>query len=416
MDDSGDVVIDIAKLNGCFFQWKLRSEKYEDDEKLDSIKIARGYSYMHNYSIRLLVELENLRREVLRDEALIERLSHCEGVTEVEKYVIDTCRTVNLDDGHGYEQLNREYNLEMFSVLPRSHCNVSGNQSSIVPSKAKNHGLCVSGGPFESSGALQNMFAKGYVVRVHQPSKIATDSDAFTRYSKMYAWDVNPLPCNKNARSRFSAELLDLADRPEVFDKYSQLCARNVTARVVTNENTSCGGVSVSNWLKRTRYETQPALPLTSEVFSFKGDVNESRTSETDAFEKYSQLCERNVAPRLAATEDTSVGGLSSSSRLKRTCYETKLSLPVVSEPSSFGSSVNEPTISGTFLPVASVRAITSVLSQLKRAPGDVQSILASSEDSSLKRTRASTDIQNISFYKTSFLYLSKHVCNDRKG
>ncbi|GKA94899.1 hypothetical protein Tco_0816937 [Tanacetum coccineum] len=87
-----------------------------------------------------------------------------------------------------------------------------------------------------------------------------------------------------------------------------------------------------------------------SGVFSFKGAVNESRTSETDAFEKYFQLCERNVAPRLAATEDTSVGGLSSSSRLKRTCYETQSSLPVVSEPSSFGSSVNEPTIYGTFL------------------------------------------------------------------
>ncbi|GJY93840.1 hypothetical protein Tco_0509622 [Tanacetum coccineum] len=68
---------------------------------------------------------------------------------------------------------------------------------------------------------------------------------------------------------------------------------------------------------------------------------------------------------------DTSVGGLSSSSRLKRTCYETQLSLPVVSEPSSFGSSVNEPTISGTFLPTA---------------PEDVQPILASSEDSPLKR------------------------------
>ncbi|GKE77328.1 hypothetical protein Tco_1543448 [Tanacetum coccineum] len=127
--------------------------------------------------------------------------------------------------------------------------------------------------------------------------------------------------------------------------------------------DTSCGGVFAFNWLKRTRYETQPALPLNSEVFSFKGVVDEFRTSETDTFEKYSQLCERNVAPRLAATEDTSVGGLSSSSHLKRTCYETKLSLPVVSEPSSFGSSVNEPTISGTFLPTASVRAITSVLS-----------------------------------------------------
>ncbi|GKA90195.1 hypothetical protein Tco_0812065 [Tanacetum coccineum] len=25
--------------NGCFFQWKLRSGKYEDDEKLDSIRV-----------------------------------------------------------------------------------------------------------------------------------------------------------------------------------------------------------------------------------------------------------------------------------------------------------------------------------------------------------------------------------------
>nr|GFA15876.1 hypothetical protein [Tanacetum cinerariifolium] len=92
-------------------------------------------------------------------------------------------------------------------------------------------------------------------------------------------------------------------DGPYVFDKYSQLCARNVTARTVINEDTSCGGVFASNWLKRTRYETQLALPMTSKVFSFKGAVNESRTSEIDAFEKYSQLCERNVAPRLAATE-----------------------------------------------------------------------------------------------------------------
>ncbi|GKE95648.1 hypothetical protein Tco_1580503, partial [Tanacetum coccineum] len=205
--------------------------------------------------------------------------------------------------------------------------------------------------PKGQSGGLK-MLLGCYFFDIKYRSKIATDSDAFTRYSELCARNVNPLPCNQNARSRFSVKLLDSADGPYVFYMYSQLCARNVTARAVINEDTSCGGVSASNWLKRTRYETQPALPLTSEVFSFKGDVNESRTSETDAFEKYSQLCERNVAPRLAATEDTSVGGLSSSSRLKRTCYETKLSLPVVSEPSSFGSSVNEPTISGTFLPV----------------------------------------------------------------
>nr|GEW66346.1 AP-2 complex subunit mu [Tanacetum cinerariifolium] len=116
--------------------------------------------------------------------------------------------------------------------------------------------------------------------------------------------------------------------------------------------DTLCGGVSASNWLKRTRYETQHALPLSSEVFSFKGAINEFRTSKTDAFEKYSQLCERNVAPRLAATE---VGGLYSSSRLKRTCYETQLSFLVVSLPSSFRSSVNEPIISGTFLPAGEV-------------------------------------------------------------
>nr|GEU32917.1 integrase, catalytic region, zinc finger, CCHC-type, peptidase aspartic, catalytic [Tanacetum cinerariifolium] len=32
--------------NRCFFQWKLNPEKYKDGEKLDSIRIARGYSYM----------------------------------------------------------------------------------------------------------------------------------------------------------------------------------------------------------------------------------------------------------------------------------------------------------------------------------------------------------------------------------
>nr|GFB41796.1 hypothetical protein [Tanacetum cinerariifolium] len=124
----------------------------------------------------------------------------------------------------------------------------------------------------------------------------------------------------------------------DVFDKYSQLCAWNVTARAVINE----------------------------------GFDNQSRTSKTYAFEKYSQLCERDVAPRLATTEDTLVGGLSSLSRLKRTCYETHLSLLVVSEPSFFESFVNEPIISGTFILTASIRAITLVLSQQKRAPEDV--------------------------------------------
>ncbi|GJR10403.1 hypothetical protein Tco_0793055 [Tanacetum coccineum] len=58
--------------------------------------------------------------EVLRDEASIERLSHYEGVTKVEKYAIDTCRTVNLDDGHGYEQLNRGTTTQVLV-----HCNPS---------------------------------------------------------------------------------------------------------------------------------------------------------------------------------------------------------------------------------------------------------------------------------------------------
>ncbi|GJX78069.1 putative reverse transcriptase domain-containing protein [Tanacetum coccineum] len=142
-------------------------------------------------------------------------------------------------------------------------------------------------------------------VRVHQPSKIATDSDAFTRYSELCAWNVNPLPCNKNARSIFSAELLDSADRPDIFDKYSQLCAQNVTAR---------------------------ASYLLLEVMSMS----------LQSLELFSLQ-----------------------------------------------------------LTAAFVRAITSVLSQRKRAPEDVQPILASSEDSPLKRTRASTGIQNIS-------------CNDR--
>ncbi|GKE01016.1 hypothetical protein Tco_1388999, partial [Tanacetum coccineum] len=50
--------------------------------------------------------------EVLSDEASNEKLSLWEGVTMAEKDAIGkmsthTCRIVNLDDGHGYEQLNR---------------------------------------------------------------------------------------------------------------------------------------------------------------------------------------------------------------------------------------------------------------------------------------------------------------------
>ncbi|GJZ09731.1 hypothetical protein Tco_0544014, partial [Tanacetum coccineum] len=57
--------------------------------------------------------------EVLSDEASNEKLSLWEGVTKAEKDAIGktsthTCRIVNLDDGHGYEQLNRD-------LLPASH-------------------------------------------------------------------------------------------------------------------------------------------------------------------------------------------------------------------------------------------------------------------------------------------------------
>nr|GEU72572.1 DNA helicase [Tanacetum cinerariifolium] len=159
---------------------------------------------------------------------------------------------------------------------------------------------------------------------------------------------------------------------PDVFDKYSELCARNVTARAVVNEDTLRGDVSASNRLKRTRYDTP----------------------EIDAFEKYSQSCARNVARRFAATEDTSLGASSSSSHLKRTCYETRSLLPVVSQPSSFGNAVNQARISETFAAVGSLYAINSVMPPYKRTREDMQSMLVPSEDYPLKRARASISNQ----------------------
>ncbi|GKD69888.1 retrovirus-related pol polyprotein LINE-1, partial [Tanacetum coccineum] len=103
------------------------------------------------------------------------------------------------------------------------------------------------------------------------------------------------------------------------------------------------GDVFASNRLKRTRYDTP----------------------ETDAFEKYSQLCARNVARRLATTEDTSLGASS--------------------------SSISQARILETFAVTGSLYAINSVMPPCKRTREDMQSMLVPSEDYPLKRARAST-------------------------
>ncbi|GKE26779.1 glucose-6-phosphate 1-dehydrogenase, chloroplastic-like protein [Tanacetum coccineum] len=103
------------------------------------------------------------------------------------------------------------------------------------------------------------------------------------------------------------------------------------------------------------------------EASSFTSAVNELRTSGTSltgdvgglgtknqidsaVFQKYSHPCADDVTARAIPTEDTSRVGVSTSSHLKGTRYETQKSLPVASEAYSFRSAVNEPTPSGTSL------------------------------------------------------------------
>ncbi|GKC96301.1 hypothetical protein Tco_1161743, partial [Tanacetum coccineum] len=192
-------------------------------------------------------------------------------------------------------------------VQSNSHsCNVSGKQLPIVPSETKDHGLRVSHGSSKNSGDA--------LVRLNDTSERATNCDPFARYSELCGRNVVPQPCNQSVHSKCSvgiSESVDLAklgfhEPPDldVFHKYSDLCARTVATRAMVNEDGWRNDVSASNRLKRPCYDTPLLFPLTSDVFYFKDVVNnQTRTPETDAFEKYSRLCTRNVTPRLAGTE-----------------------------------------------------------------------------------------------------------------
>ncbi|GKB37917.1 ribonuclease H-like domain-containing protein [Tanacetum coccineum] len=147
----------------------------------------------------------------------------------------------------------------------------------------------------ESSAVQSNMFKEAQVgeplVYVSQSSRRGTDSDAFTRYYEL---------CTPNASSFTSA----------------------------VNELTTSG------------------TSLTGDVGGF-GTKNQN---DSGVFQKYSHPCADDVAARAIPTEDTSCVDVSTSSRLKGTCYETQPSLPVASEAYCFRSAVNEPTPSGTSL------------------------------------------------------------------
>ncbi|GJV29256.1 DNA helicase [Tanacetum coccineum] len=283
-------------------------------------------------------------------------------------------------------------------VQSNSHsCNVSGKQLPIVPSETKDRGLWVSHGSSKNSGDA--------LVRLNDTSERATDYDPFARYSELCGRNFVPQPCNQSVHSKCSvgiSESVDLVklgfhEPPDldIFHKYFDLCARTVTTRAVVNEDGWRNDVSAYNRLKRPCYDTPLSFPLTSDVFYFKDVVNnQTRTPETDAFEKYSRLCTRNVTPRLAGTEDTSIGGPSSSNHLERTCYESRPTLPVVSEPPSFANAVNQATISETFVVTRSVHAITSVMLPCKRTHEDTQSMMVPSENYPSKGAQPSTGNQ----------------------
>ncbi|GJU04411.1 glucose-6-phosphate 1-dehydrogenase, chloroplastic-like protein [Tanacetum coccineum] len=82
----------------------------------------------------------------------------------------------------------------------------------------------------------------------------------------------------------------------------------------------------------------------------YVGGLGTKNQIDSAVFQKYSHPCADDVTARAIPTEDTSRVGVSTSSHLKGTRYETQKSLPVASEAYSFRSAVNEPTPSGTSL------------------------------------------------------------------
>ncbi|GJX30903.1 DNA helicase [Tanacetum coccineum] len=177
---------------------------------------------------------------------------------------------------------------------------------------------------------------------VSHNSKKDADSDSFDRYSQLCARNVKPSCSTVSYNSKTDAD-------SDAFDRYSQLCEWNVKPRC-------------------SPYLLQPAD---------SGSFGTQKHLYSYVFEKYSQLCAGNVTPPFTTAE------VQESAFLKSADVNALQNTQPIH---------NEVTILAFPTTPDSRHAGTSVSTQRKKTRENFQAVLVASENAPLKRTRGSTE------------------------